>query len=120
MMPADNGLVTDSDLSRGDKIYHYAGNGCCTWFYFAKTIQDLAGETVHYSAKVKSGCVISPISAAEWQQQHSNRLAIRPRNSSLNAHKVLTELSIAPDSLINATWQQQLHLMLTLQAIEKA
>ncbi|MCL1057914.1 dTDP-4-dehydrorhamnose reductase [Shewanella gelidimarina] len=101
-------------LSCGDNIYHYAGYGHCSWFDFSRRIQELMGKTGS-----KSHCTINPISTECWQKLHPNPLAARPTNSGLCSDKILAEISMEQDSLIRASWQEQLKVMLAVQALSE-
>ncbi|PKG56604.1 dTDP-4-dehydrorhamnose reductase [Shewanella sp. GutDb-MelDb] len=104
--------LSDDALSCGDNVYHYAGHGHCSWFDFSRHIQDLMGK-----ADSKSHCTVTPISTECWQKLHPNPLAARPTNSGLCSDKILAEISMEHDSLIRASWQQQLQVMLAIQAL---
>lgn len=107
-----SGSLSEHVSVSGNNIYHYAGNGHCSWFNFANNIQKLMKIP-----EQKTQCIIRPISTECWQKRHSIRLAPRPKNSALCSDKIVAELSIAQDSLIRAAWQKQLQVMLTVQAL---
>ena len=61
-------------------IYHYSGEGECSWYEFARAIAAYAGHT---------GCVIQPCSTAEYPLK-----ARRPAYSALNKDKIRQALGI--------------------------
>lgn len=74
--------IIDRRLYEGNQgIYHYAAEGVCSWFDFARTIAVMAGHT---------GCAVEPCSSAEYPAK-----ARRPAYSVLDKTKFKQTFGIA-------------------------
>lgn len=98
-------------------LYHYASSASASWYEFACEIQRQALAMTEPKSK-SVDCLIKPITTQAWQGLHENTLALRPKQSALNAQKLCHQLAIQSDSLICANWQQQLKAMLKYQKVK--
>ncbi|MGS0676912.1 dTDP-4-dehydrorhamnose reductase [Shewanella sp. 125m-1] len=111
-------------------LYHYAGGASCSWFELAGEIQRLtlsfseseSESELEPEQEPESGlevnirsCKIEPISTLAWQALHKGCIAQRPHQSALSAQKLCQQLDIKPESLLRASWQEQLHAMIKEQ-----
>ncbi|MCG9730995.1 dTDP-4-dehydrorhamnose reductase [Shewanella sp. Isolate13] len=98
-------------------LYHYASSASVSWYEFACEIQRQVLAMTE--PKFKSvDCLIEPITTQVWQGLHENTLALRPKQSALNAQKLCHQLSIEQGSLLTASWQKQLAAMLAYQKVK--
>ena len=65
--------------SDGVQIYHYANQGACSWFQFAKEIMRLS----------KRQCEVKPIPGSEFKTK-----AVRPNYSLLNTEKIQADFNL--------------------------
>lgn len=83
-------ICKQTQIVNNVEIYHYANEGVCSWYDFAKEIMDATA----------SACEIIPIETKDYPTA-----AIRPHYSVLNKHKIKTDFGIRiphwKDSLIH-------------------
>lgn len=65
-------------------LYHYAGEGACSWYDFAKAVHRIAGVT---------GCEIVPISTEDYVTENSTSAA-RPHYSVLDKQRIKKTFNI--------------------------
>ncbi|GIU36965.1 dTDP-4-dehydrorhamnose reductase [Shewanella schlegeliana] len=110
----DKGTLEPRTAQGMAHLYHYAGGSITSWYELAREIQRQTLAMTESTPKIVD-CLIQPITTQAWQGLHEKRLAPRPKQSVLNAEKVCNQLSIKPESLIRANWQQQLKAMIEYQ-----
>jgi dTDP-4-dehydrorhamnose reductase len=66
--------------SKGTELYHYSGEGVCSWYDFAKAIFEVSGIE----------CRVDPIETKDYPTP-----AARPHYSLLNKHKIKTDFGLA-------------------------
>ncbi len=64
-------------------IYHYSNEGVCSWYDFAKMIQQIAGELVAYDSQPTAHCDIQPCHSDEFPSP-----VARPSYSVLDKTKI--------------------------------
>ncbi len=76
-------ILTENERSHSPRydIYHYANQGMCSWYEFAKSIVDLAGRD----------CKILPVESSAYETK-----ARRPRYSVLSKEKIMADFNIRP------------------------
>ncbi|MCK8043277.1 dTDP-4-dehydrorhamnose reductase [Shewanella sp. 1CM18E] len=112
-------LITATVENIAPNLYHYAASGSCTWFEFAKQIQQQMNVHFSINSKERLECKLEPISTDLWQSWHQHTLAKRPAQSALCADKIRGRLAFREQSLLFASWELQLQAMLQYQAAIK-
>jgi len=72
-------LINNTKQTSGVEIFHYANEGICSWYDFAKAIVEIA----------KINCIVNPVSSSEYQSA-----APRPSFSVMDTSKIKKHLNI--------------------------
>ncbi|QDZ91633.1 NAD(P)-dependent oxidoreductase [Shewanella decolorationis] len=109
-------IASPLDVGCGSRLFHYAGQGQCSWYEFALEIQRQA-MALKLLDKAVPISAIDSLSYAEKALEKGNKLATRPSYSALNSDKVRQCLTRENSALTHCPelwrdWRWQLKAML--------